>query len=99
MPENKKNTKIKNKKRMIAVLAVLAVAIIVAYILFRGSYLEMKEIGENYVSVYWKNISYTAIVLAINFAFIYTSIYTTNRKIKIGLKEFFDQEKRKCQNY
>ena len=95
MPENKKNIKIKNKKRLITVLAVLTVAIIVAYILFRGSYLEMKEIGENYVSVYWKNISYTAIVLAINFAFIYISIYITNRKIRVGLKEFFDQENKK----
>lgn len=94
MPENEKNKKIKNRKRIIAVLAVLAVAVIVAYVLFRGSYLEMKELGENYVSVYWKNISYTAIVLAINFAFIYTSIYITNRKIKAGLKEFFDQEKK-----
>lgn len=98
MPENKESKeirKIKNKKRIIAVLAVLIVAIIVAYILFRGSYLEMKEIGKNYVSVYWKNINYTLITLLINFAFIYVSIYMTNRKIKVGLKEFFDQENKK----
>lgn len=84
-----------NKKRFIAVLTFSLVAVIVAYVLFRGSYLEMLEIGENYISVYWQNIKYTSIALVINFAFIYFAIYYTNVRIKKGLKEFFDKENKK----
>ena len=81
--------KIKNKKRLFAVLGVLLLAIIVAYILFRGSYLEMLEVGENYIEVYWQNIKYMALTFITNFSLIYIMIYTTNRNIKKGLKEFF----------
>lgn len=91
--------KVKNKKRLFVVLAVLAITIIVAYVLFRGSYLEMLEIGENYVSVYWQNIRYTALALVINFILIYTMLYVTNIKIKNGLKEFFDQENKKMPKF
>ena len=89
-PEIKK----KSKTRFYVVLAVLAIAIIVAYVIFRGNYLEMLEMGENYVSVYWKNIQYTLITLLINFVVIFTMIYYTNLRIKKGLKEFFNQEKK-----
>ena len=76
--------KIKNKKRLFAVLGVLLLAIIVAYILFRGSYLEMLEVGENYIEVYWQNIKYMALTFITNFSLIYIMIYTTNRNIKKG---------------
>lgn len=100
MKEEVKNVKpVKSKKRLIAVLLVLLISIIVAYVLFRGSYLEMLEIGENYVSVYWQNIKYTALTLVINFVFIYTMLYITNLKIKKGLKEFFDQENKKMPKF
>lgn len=82
----------KSKKRLLIVLAVAILTIIIGYILFRGSYLEMLEIGENYVNVFWKNIQYMSITLLINFAIIYTLVYYTNIKIKKGLKEFFEQE-------
>lgn len=82
----------KSKKRLLIVLAVTILTIIIGYILFRGSYLEMLEIGENYVNVFWKNIQYMSITLLINFAIIYTLVYYTNIKIKKGLKEFFEQE-------
>ena len=92
-------TKVKNKKRLFVVLAVLAITIIVTYVLFRGSYLEMLEIGRNYVGVYWQNIRYTVLALVINFVLIYTMIYVTNLKIKNGLKEFFDQENKKMPKF
>lgn len=89
---NNIQTKLKSKKRLLVVLSVIAIVLVVGYILFRGSYLEMREIGENYVSLYWQNIKYTTITLIANFIFIYFIIYYTNTKIKKGLKEFFDQE-------
>ena len=89
-----KQTKIKNKKRLYIVLAATVIAIIIGYILFRGTYLETLEIGENYINVFWQNITYMSMTLFINFAVVYLMIYITNVKIKKGLKEFFDQEKK-----
>ena len=97
--QNKSKVVMKDRRRLFVVLAVLLITIIVAYVLFRGSYLEMLEIGENYVSVYWQNIRYTALALIINFVLIYTMIYVTNIKIKKGLKEFFDQENKKMPKF
>ena len=82
----------KSKKRMIIVSIVFVIALIVAYVLFRGTYLETIEIGEQYISVFWQNIKYTTITFIINFLTIYFMIYITNTKIKKGLKEFFVQE-------
>ena len=84
----------KNKTRKLIVLIVSIIAAIVAYILFRGTYLETIEIGEKYISVFWQNIRYMSITLVLNFVLIYFMIYITNIKIKKGLKEFFDQEKK-----
>lgn len=84
----------KSKTRLFIVLAVAIIASIIAYIVFRGTYLEIKEIGEKYISVFWQNIKYMALVLIINFILVYSMIYITNTKIKKGLKEFFDQEKK-----
>lgn len=87
------------KRRLAIVLSAMIITIIVAYVIFRGSYLEMLELGENYVSVFWKNIKYMSIALIINFAFTYFMIYYTNIKIKKGLKEFFDQENKKTPKF
>ena len=84
----------KSKTRIIIVSIVALLTSLVAYIVFRGSYLEMMEIGENYISVFWQNITYITTTLLINFVLIYMMVYITNTKIKKGLKEFFDQEKK-----
>lgn len=97
--KTKITAKIKNKKRLFAVLGVLLLAIIVAYIIFRGSYLEMLEVGENYIEVYWQNIKYMALTFITNFSLIYIMIYTTNKNIKKGLKEFFEQENKKMPKF
>lgn len=89
-----KQIKKKSKTRFFIVLAVALITLIIGYIIFRGTYLEIMEIGENYINVFWQNIKYKVVALAINFVLIYSMIYITNTKIKKGLKEFFDQEKK-----
>ena len=46
----------KDNKRIIIVLAFILLAILIGYVLFRGKYLEVLEIGEEYVEIFWKNI-------------------------------------------
>ena len=89
-----KQSKINIKTRFFIVLTVAIITVIIGYIAFRGTYLEMLEIGENYRSVFWQNISYMAITLFVNFIVIYTMLYATNIAIKKGLKEFFDREEK-----
>ena len=62
--------------------------------MMRGSYLEKLEIGEKYVSVFWKNVQYRTISIVATFIFIFTAIYITNKRIGSGLKEFFEDEKK-----
>lgn len=82
----------KSKKRFFIVIAVAFIAFIVAYVMFRGTYLENLEIGEKYITAFWQNIKYAAITVIINFGIIYFMFYITNIRIRNGLKEFFDQE-------
>ena len=46
----------KIRTRFFVVLIVAIIAAVAAYIAFRGTYLETKEIGENYINVFWQNI-------------------------------------------
>lgn len=87
-----KTIKKKSKKRFLIVSIFTIITLIIGYIAFRGTYLEMMEIGENYINVFWQNIKYQIIALVTNFSLIFTMIYITNTNIKKGLKEFFDQE-------
>ena len=84
----------KDNKRIIIVLAFILLAILIGYELFRGKYLEVLEIGEEYVEIFWKNIKYTAIAFSANFIILFLLIYFTNLKIKKGLKAFFDDDKK-----
>ena len=49
----------KDNKRIIIVLAFILLTILIGYVLFRGKYLEVLEIGEEYVEIFWKNIKKT----------------------------------------
>lgn len=84
----------KSKNRMYIVLMFLLLTAMVGYIFFRGEYLETLEIGEQYVSIFWQNLNYSAITFAINFIVLFFIIYMNNRRIKKGVKVFFDEEKR-----
>ena len=87
----------KSKKRMFIVLLFLAVITIGLTIMFRSSYLEMLEIGDNYISVFWKNFKYKTISIVSTFIFVFAAIYITNKRISSGLKQFYEDEKKKMQ--
>lgn len=84
----------KSKKRIFVVILFLIVMAITLFVMFRGAYLEQLEMGEQYVSVFWKNFQYKTISLVVTFLFIFAAIYITNKRISSGLKEFFDDEKK-----
>ncbi len=90
--ESKETKKKHGKVRMSLVLLFLAVFAIVMYISLRGSYLEFQELGENFIPVFYTNLTYKAAIMGINFVLLYFIMYFTNRGIKKGLKVFFDKE-------
>lgn len=92
--ENINNHSKKSKARMYIVLLFILLVAIVGYIIYRGEYLEILEIGENYLSIFWQNVNYTAITFVINFIFLFCVIYINNNRIKKALKPFFDTEKK-----
>ena len=83
--------KILTLRRILVTIFLIASAII-AYISFRGSYLEYKELGENYLQTFLTKEKYYYCVLIVNFILVYIIMYLTGRKIKKGLKIFFEQE-------
>lgn len=93
---NKKTNeqKINGKRRMKLVIVFITLIALMGYISFRGSFLEILEISEKYTDVFWQNLQYTGITIAINFIFLFIIIYNTNNGIRKGLKAFFDQEKK-----
>lgn len=84
----------KSKVRTYVVLLFILCAVIIGYIAFRGEYLEILEIGENYIEIFWQNLNYMAITFGINFVVLFFIIYMNNHRIKKNLKPFFDEEKR-----
>lgn len=84
----------KSKTRRRIVLAVFAIALITAYVVERGEYLEIKEIGENYISIFWQNLQNISITAIINFVLSFSIMYITTSRVKKGLKTFFDDEKK-----
>ncbi len=92
--ENSNNQPKKGKKRKWIVLAFLLLAIIVLYIIYRGEYLETLELGQEYLSIFWQNLTYRFATFGITFVLLYFMIYATNRSIKKGLLPFFEQEKK-----
>ena len=84
----------KSKKRMFIVILFLVVITIALTVMFRGAYLEKLELGEQYVSVFWKNFEYKTISIVTTFIFIFVALYVTNKRISSGLKQFFEDEKK-----
>ena len=83
----------KHSKRRIGVILFVILLGIIFYISMRGSYLEYKELGENFVSVLSTNLKYKYTIMAINFVILFIVMYFVNRGIAKGLKVFFDEEK------
>ena len=84
----------KKSIRTILVLIFVLIIAISMYIATKGSYLEYKELGDKYLSIYKTNMMYNYIVMGINFLITFIIMYFANRGIKKGLKEFFDSEKK-----
>lgn len=106
--ENSKNVKKvsieeKNKKsiktRIKVVLIISLIVLVVGYIYMRGNYLEIKGIGEKYLSVFKTDTLYLAITFIVNFAFLFLSFYFTNKTLRKGLKVFFDDEKKEMPRF
>ncbi len=87
-------TKKKSKRRMFIVLFFIVLVAVIGYIFFRGEYLEILEIGEEYVDIFWQNVNYMSITFVINFIFLFIVMYLNNNRIKKALKTFFDTEKK-----
>lgn len=94
-----KEKKPSSKKRVFLVIAFLILVLAFMGIKLRGDYLNIQEIGENYLDIFQRNLQYSNLVLVVNFIIIFVATYITTRFIKKGLKVFFQEEKRKCRNY
>ena len=80
------------RKKLVVIISIIA--LIISYVIFRGNYLEIKEIGESYLPIFWRKTIYATITFVLNFVFLYCAFYLTNRTIKKGLQVFFDDEKK-----
>lgn len=80
-------------RRLIVILFfVLAGAVFL--ISARGEYLQYKEIGEQYVSIFFKNLRTKYIVFFVAFICSYLMIFISNKVVRKSLKEIFDKEEK-----
>ena len=82
----------KIKIRALIVIAFIVLFSIISFVNYRGEYLQIKEIGEEYVSVFNQNITYKYVITGANFIIWFIAIFITNKLIKKGLKLFFTAE-------
>jgi len=82
----------KNKTRIIIVLFFIIIFALITFINLRGTYLEYKELGENYKQAFFTTQKYKYSIFGINFVVLYFLMYFTNKGIKKGLKEFFKKD-------
>ena len=93
-PEKQTTVKKSKKYRRIFVLLFMMLFSLVTFIVLKGNYLEYKELGEQYINVFWTNIKYKYGLMLVNLVLIFIGMYFTNRGIKKGLAVFFEQEKK-----
>ena len=88
-----------NKLRTTLVILFIIIFAIVAFINLRGTYLQYKELGDNYIQAYETNLKYGFSIFAVNFVVLYIIMYSTNKGIQKGLKPFFEQEKKEMPKF
>ncbi len=81
-----------NRKLIVIVFFILY--ILISLIITRAEYLQIKEIGEQYVSIYYTNIVNKYIVMAVSFVISYIVIFLSNKKMRKSLSKFFEEEKK-----
>lgn len=98
MPEKKEINQTQKKKnvalRSIAVIVIMALFGLGLLIAFRAEYLSIKEIGEHYTELFFKNVNTRLYLAGGIFVVTYLVIYIFNKLTKHGLKKFFDDEKK-----
>lgn len=97
--EVKTVVKSKSKKRMLIVVIFSIVLLLFSYIRFKGNYLEIQEIGEKYLGFFYNNVKYRALTIIVSFIWLYVLVYTTNKRIRKGLKIFCDEEKKELPKF
>lgn len=85
-----------NRRLLHAGLAsiVLVVISIMLYMIYRGEYIQYKEIGEEYLNVFNTNVLERAGIFAVTFAFVYITVMIANFSVRKGLKKAFEEEKK-----
>ena len=68
--------------------------VLIILISTRSEYLQYKEIGQQYVSIFEKNMKTRYLVLGVSFIISYIIIYFSNKGLKKSLKDIFDREKK-----
>ena len=92
--QNEKEIVKQKKVRKILVVIVAIIAMLAIFVYARGEFLEIKEIGENYSSIFHQNMKNISITAIINFAIVFSVVYITTKRVKSGLKIFFEDEKK-----
>ncbi len=77
---------------MIIFAILVTIFAICGYIGLKTEYMQYKEIGDNFVNVFWTDLKTKAVVMAVAFVFIFFAIYITNIFIRKGLKKICDKE-------
>lgn len=86
-----------NRKKLVIIITLIAV--VVAGVIFRGNYLEMRELGAEYLNVFWRNTLYLTTTVLVNFIFLFCLFFFTNKAIRKGIKIFFDEEKKEIPKF
>ena len=87
-------TKNMKKIKVISVIIFLLIFLICSYVSYRTEYLQILEIGEEYLAVFEQRNEYKLKIFLFNFLLIFISFFINNLLIKKGLKTFFDDEKK-----
>ncbi|MBR2744042.1 MAG: UPF0182 family protein [Clostridia bacterium] len=93
------NKKSGNKTRTVIVALFAILFVIIAYIAYKGNLLQVKEIGEKYIGAYESDVKYKVLTFVISFLWMYLLVYTTNKRIRKGLKIFFQEEKKEMPKF
>ena len=80
--KEKSPKKKKGKWKLILVLIVTIIFAIYSYVNYRAQFLEISEIGEEYIEIYNQNNTYLKYIALVNFVIIFISVFITNIIIK-----------------
>ena len=73
--------------RRLVVIFFLIIYALIMIVATRSAYLNYKEIGEQYVSIFYKNLKTQFLVLGVSFLISYVTIYVSNVLLRKSLKE------------